>query len=75
MFAVIISQIMRLSPHRLTLLKDELDVNLYPTEFECKWQIFEHVDKVYLRISGAFNNKPKIGKYAVKIVSLNKLRE
>lgn len=60
---------------RVVLMESHLDPNLYPTEFDGKWQTIEHKDNVYLFISGNHTINPSIGIYEVKIVPINKLEE
>ena len=58
----------------VTLMKSDLDTNLYPTIFEAKWNQMEHVDDEYLSISDTHKMNPKIGKYLVKIIPLDILK-
>ncbi|MDR1679952.1 MAG: hypothetical protein LBR81_09305 [Prevotellaceae bacterium] len=54
----------------LCLLADELNPYIYPTDFYAQWQKMEHIDEIYLKISG---NHPTIGQYTVKIVPTGEL--
>jgi hypothetical protein len=59
----------------LTLLENELDPYLYPTNFDAKWQTFQHFDGDYLLITGNHNKNAAIGKYEVKIIPLQRTRD
>lgn len=56
----------------LTLLDGDLDPNAFPTLFKAKYQIIKHIDKEYLEINDIH---PKIGKYNVKIIPLEKVKD
>lgn len=59
---------------KVTLLADYLDPNLFPTEFDAKWQKMEYKGNIFLNISDIHKRNPSIGKYNVKIVPLSKRR-
>jgi hypothetical protein len=48
--------------------ENEIDVYLYPTDFIARYQKFEFIEGVMLKISGEHKQNPKIGKYTVKII-------
>ena len=60
---------------KVTLMDNDLDPYLYPTDFEANWQKFGHIDKEYLLIHGKHISNSKIGSYKVKIIPLEKIRE
>ena len=55
-----------------SLIENELDPELYPTDFEAEYQTFTHVHEVYLHIAGTHKKRPLIGKYSVVIVPLHR---
>jgi len=58
----------------LKFLTGDFDPYLYPTVFEAKWQKMQHkID--HLIISGNHTQNPDIGKYEVKVVPLEKIRD
>lgn len=57
---------------KLTLIENELDPELFPTDFDVQYQIFNHVHEVYLHITGTHRTKTLIGKYSVVIVPLRR---
>lgn len=59
---------------KVTLMDDELDPYLYPTEFNAKWQKME-IDVSILKISGFHKDNVDIGNYEVKIIPKDRLRE
>lgn len=63
------------NPGTLTFIADKLDPLLYPTKFEVKWQMFEHIKNEYLLITGTHTRKPDIGKFEVKIIPLERTRD
>ena len=60
---------------RITLLESNLNPYLFPTVFEGKWQTMKHIDDVYLEITDVHTKNADIGKYKIKIVPLDKLRD
>lgn len=52
-------------------IEDDLNPYLYPTIFEAKWQIIEHVNSEFLYITDVHKKNKNIGKYSVKITPLN----
>ena len=60
---------------RLFFTKDDLDPLLFPTTFNAKWDKMQHVDQVYLAISGFHKRNPTIGNYTAKVVPLERLRD
>ena len=60
---------------QVTLMESELDSMLFPTIFEAIWQSMEHIEDEHLLISGIHRKNPLIGKYSVKIIPLNKLKD
>lgn len=52
------------------IIHEDLDSDLYPTRFDGNWQKFEHVDNMYLQITGSHSQNPKIGKYEAKILPI-----
>jgi len=57
---------------KLGLIENELDPDLYPTDFDAQYQNFTHVHDVYLHITGTHKKQPLIGKYLVTIVPLRR---
>jgi len=60
---------------KLHFLNDNLDPDLYPTEFSADWQRIQHMNNEYLLITGNHTKNPAIGNYTVKITPLGRLRE
>ena len=60
---------------KVTLMVSNINPLEYPTVFDAKWQKMEHKDNVYLSISDTHKMNPKIGKYVVKIVPLERLKD
>jgi hypothetical protein len=51
---------------RLSFVENRLDLLIYPTDFDAKWQRFRNMEDQYLQISGT-HPKKMIGKYTVEI--------
>jgi hypothetical protein len=60
---------------RLQFIESELDTNLYPNDFDAKYQFFKHIDEVYFQIIGNHTLNSNIGEYEVKIVPLGRRRD
>ncbi len=59
----------------VTLMASDLDPFTYPTKFEAKWQKMEHVEGEYLKISDTHKTNSAIGKYSVKVLPLERLKD
>lgn len=60
---------------KVTILDGDIDPNLFPTEFEAKWQKMIHVNQESLMISGFHKSNSAIGKYNVSIIPLKRTRD
>lgn len=60
------------NPGELKILEEhnQIDSELFPTEFAVKFQQFEFINQSYLRITGNHTGKPDIGKYSAIITPL-----
>lgn len=59
----------------VTLLESDIDPYLYPTVFLAQWQKMEHIENEFLKITDTHTKNPDIGKYEVRILPLQRLRE
>ncbi|MBC9813947.1 hypothetical protein H9Y05_15830 [Crocinitomicaceae bacterium CZZ-1] len=58
---------------QINLLDSKLDPYLYPTVFDAKWQIMNHINDQYLEIRGNHLKNADIGQYLIQILPLEKL--
>ncbi len=59
---------------QLSLFDSEIDPYLFPTVFEAKYQIMQHIDNEYLEINDVHTKNPDIGKYKIKIIPLEQYK-
>lgn len=60
---------------KVTLLNNDIDPYTYPTVLEANWQTFTHVNNEFLEVTGNHTRNQNIGKYSVRIIPLERLRE
>jgi len=59
----------------ISLLESDINPYLYPTVFYAQWQKMEHIENEFFKITDTHTKNADIGKYEVRILPLQRLRE